>query len=52
MLQATLKARGPLGSPLDSIRLVHIQHVTFDCLSQRRDVARDSFSLAQDVNTS
>ena len=49
MLQATLKASGPLKSLLDIIRSFLIQHVTCDCLFQRRDDARGSWRLAQDV---
>ena len=50
MLQATLKVLAPLKSPLDIIRHVPMQLVTCDYLFERRDGARDSWRLAQNVN--
>ena len=51
ILQAILKAEGPLKFLLDNIRPVSIQHVNFDCLFKRLDNAQDSWSLVQDVIT-
>ena len=50
MLQAIWKAQGPLNSPLDIIRHVSIQHVTCDCLFQRRNDARDNWRLEKTLS--
>ena len=51
MLQAIWKAQEPLKSSLNIIRHVPIQHVTCDCLFQRRDDACESWRLAQNIIT-